>query len=167
MEDKLYCLSCGEKELASQNGHRYACASCEFQIYHNVASTVSLILKVGDEILFAKRARDPSKGMLDFPGGFVDPGESLEEALLREMSEELGWKPMRCEYLFSFPNTYFYADVLYNTADAFFLCELSVKPKIKANDDVASLIWIGLEEVPVAQLGFESMRRAVSKLASI
>ena len=57
-----------------------------------------------DEVLVAVRARNPGKGLLDLPGGFVDPGESLEVALYRELQEELGFDMagQLCRYLGSF-----------------------------------------------------------------
>lgn len=114
--------------------------------------------------MFAKRAREPSKGLLDFPGGFVDPGESLEEALAREMQEELGWVPDESRYLFSFANTYPYRGVVYNTADSMFVCEVAEKPRVQANDDVEELIWVSLGSLDRKLLAFKSMHKAVSAL---
>jgi len=44
----------------------------------------------GDEILLIRRGKEPWKGMLAFPGGFVDYGEDPEAAVLRELKEECG-----------------------------------------------------------------------------
>lgn len=153
--------------MVSENDHRYNCSSCEFQFYNNVAATVSVVMVCGREILFAKRGRNPSKGRLDFPGGFVDPGESLEEALLREMQEELRWQPKTYQYLFSFANTYPFAGVTYKTADAFFLCKVDSKPDLFARDDVASLVWSSIDDLDRSHLAFDSMSKAVAALSGM
>ena len=44
----------------------------------------------GDEVLLIRRGKEPWKGMLAFPGGFVDKGEDPEIAVLRELEEETG-----------------------------------------------------------------------------
>jgi 8-oxo-dGTP diphosphatase len=44
----------------------------------------------GDEVLLIRRGREPWKGMLAFPGGFVDSGEDPEVAVIRELKEECG-----------------------------------------------------------------------------
>lgn len=44
----------------------------------------------GDEVLLIRRGREPWKGMLAFPGGFVDKGEDPQHAVLRELEEECG-----------------------------------------------------------------------------
>ena len=44
----------------------------------------------GDEVLLIRRGKEPWKGMLAFPGGFVDKGEDPEVAVIRELKEECG-----------------------------------------------------------------------------
>lgn len=52
--------------------------------------TVDVVLTDGTCVLLIERAKDPYKGCLAFPGGRVDPGESLIEAAVRELAEEVG-----------------------------------------------------------------------------
>jgi len=47
------------------------------------------LLSYQDGILFTVRTKEPGLGQLNFPGGFVDHNESLEQALVREIHEEL------------------------------------------------------------------------------
>ena len=51
---------------------------------------VDAIVIDGDKILLVKRGKEPWKGMLAFPGGFVEQGEDPEVAVIRELKEECG-----------------------------------------------------------------------------
>lgn len=52
------------------------------------------ILQIREKVLLLERAVEPAEGMLDFPGGFIEPGESLEAGLVREIKEEIGLEPL-------------------------------------------------------------------------
>ncbi len=57
-----------------------------------IIPAVSVALRRGDKLLLVKRGREPSKGLHAFPGGRVEPGETLEAAAARELFEETGLK---------------------------------------------------------------------------
>ena len=126
---------------------------------------MAAVIRCQEELLFAVRAFEPRSGYLDFPGGFVDPNESLEEALFREIKEELNFTlTAKVQYLFSYPNAYQYETVTYHTVDSFFQITLSEKPHLIAADDVSEVRWIRLAELEPAQLAFASTRQAVRTL---
>jgi ADP-ribose pyrophosphatase YjhB (NUDIX family) len=82
------------------------------------------------------RKEAPKRGYLGLPGGFVGHGETLEEALGREIQEELNLAIKDFRYFGSFPNRYDYKRVTYFTIDALFICRAvslrSMKPRRKS-----------------------------------
>ena len=69
-----YCPRCGAPDLQHPHGRALHCPQCELTYYHNVAAAVAcIVLDDHGQILSVRRAREPAKGTLDLPGGFVDP----------------------------------------------------------------------------------------------
>lgn len=56
------------------------------------------IITQDEAILLIKKARGPYKGLLDLPGGSLEHGENVEDALVREIKEETGLDAMRVEW---------------------------------------------------------------------
>lgn len=135
MNDFNMCPRCGSKEIKNINNRQWKCPGCGFDLYNNVASAVGLVIKDREgKILLEKRAKEPRKGFLAFPGGFVDPDESAEEACVRECMEETGVKPVSLKYIASFPNTYEYKTITYKTCDMFFEAVLPENAELKAQE---------------------------------
>jgi ADP-ribose pyrophosphatase YjhB (NUDIX family) len=82
-------------------------------------------------VLFIRRAKEPRKGFLALPGGFVDPGESAEQATVRECKEETGLDIKDVKYAANFPNTYEYKTVCYSTCDIFFTARVDDPEKLE------------------------------------
>ena len=129
MENKFnLCPSCGSKNIRWLDGKKWLCSDCGFDLYCNVAAAVGIVLYDDfDNLLFEVRAKEPRKGFLCLPGGFVDPDESAEDAVVRECREELGAEVLGAEFLCSYPNTYVYKNIEYKTCDIFFKTKLSSK----------------------------------------
>ena len=113
----------------------------------------------------ATRGKEPEKGTLDLPGGFVDNEETAEEGMVREIKEETGLviDPEKIEYQFSIPNVYRYSGMDIHTLDLFFICHVDENAKVKAADDAANLQWVPLNEVYVERFGLRSIRQAVHR----
>ncbi|GAM76290.1 molybdopterin-guanine dinucleotide biosynthesis protein mobB [Vibrio ishigakensis] len=92
----MYCPKCGAETLMSEQSRKYSCSECDFLFFQNVAAATMAVVTQFNEgklwLLVATRAKDPGKGLYDLPGGFVDPDESAEQALERELLEEIGVK---------------------------------------------------------------------------
>ena len=141
-----FCPRCGSEEIKQVEVKSIQCSNCDFIYYHNLAAAVGAVIELDGKILLCKRGRDPEKGQLDFPGGFVEYNETLEVALKREIMEELGVKVCDINYFMSGINTYRYKDVDYPSVDAYFRCSVVDLKKLIAGDDVESFLWVSLYE---------------------
>jgi len=142
------------------------CANCGFTYYQNPrASTAAFILNARGELLVARRGKEPAKGTLDLPGGFVDNNENAEQGMVREILEETGLviDAGDIRYMFSIPNVYHYSGMDIHTLDLFFACHVPEDADIKAADDAAELMWLPLREVYVERFGLRSIREAVHR----
>jgi ADP-ribose pyrophosphatase YjhB (NUDIX family) len=131
-------------------------------LFFNAASAVAaLLLRDDGRALFIRRARDPAKGMLGMPGGFVDDGETAEDALTREVKEEVGLDLGELTYLSSHPNLYEYRSVTYATLDLFFTGRVDRPELAVALDAVERIEWLDPLAVDLEDIAFDSMRAAL------
>lgn len=161
-----YCPKCGSQDFDIHNALSRHCLNCGFTYYQNPrASTAAFILNDKNELLVARRAKEPAKGTLDLPGGFVDNEETAEQGMTREIKEETGLivHVNDVQYLFSIPNVYRYSGMDIHTLDLFFICHVGDDVVIKAADDAAELSWVPLREVYVERFGLRSIRQAVHR----
>lgn len=165
LEPFKYCPKCGSSNFAIHNFKSKKCENCGFVYYYNVSSSVAVIIKnKNDEILVATRAKEPAKGTYDLPGGFIDMEETAEEAVSREIMEETGLNVIDTKYLFSLPNKYLYSDFEIQTMDLFFECKVEEGVTPIAEDDVAKLDFIALDDLDPNQFGILSIKKAIQKL---
>lgn len=159
-----YCPKCGSAAFGENDEKSKRCADCGFVYYFNASSaTVALILNERGELLVGRRAKEPKKGTLDLPGGFVDCFETGEEGVAREVLEETGLEVVDAKYLFSLPNTYLYSGFLVHTLDQFFRCRVKDDSRLGAMDDVADAFWVPLQEVNPEEFGLDSVREGVKR----
>jgi ADP-ribose pyrophosphatase YjhB (NUDIX family) len=87
-----HCLACGtgleERFLPAEGRERLVCAGCGRVHYRNPLVVASTILEQDGRTLLLRRANPPRAGTWVFPGGFVELGETVEQAALRECLEE-------------------------------------------------------------------------------
>jgi mutator protein MutT len=159
-----FCPKCGSAHFEVRNAKAKQCADCGFVYYFNPSSaTVALILNEQNQLLVCRRAKDPQKGTLDLPGGFIDMDETGEEGVAREVKEETGLVVEQAQYLFSLPNLYPYKGFLVHTLDMFFLCKVKHTEQIQAMDDVSDTFFLPLSEIHVEDFGLLSIRKGLAR----
>ncbi len=120
------------------------CPHCqaEIPVFRNPVPTVDIIIEVGEEIVLIKRKNPPYGWAL--PGGFVDYGESYEQAALREAAEETGLTVQNLIqfHTYSDPNR----DPRQHTASTVFIGQAHDRPK--AGDDAAEARLFSAASLP-------------------
>ncbi|MDR0399326.1 MAG: NUDIX hydrolase [Treponema sp.] len=178
-----YCPSCAGAEIRFDGLHRYSCPACGFVFYQNTAAATGCVIRGKQGILLLVRGKEPARGKLDLPGGFVDPGEGALEGLVRELREEIGWVPEESPAggtlgilppgftLFaSFPNTYPYRGTIYHTCDMFFALnapELTDRDLRLQAGEIGGFRFVKPEEINMEDLAFDSTRRALGAYLAI
>lgn len=157
-----YCPECGSPHFLFNNEKSKRCADCGFVYYFNPSSaTVAFIVNERNELLVCRRGKEPAKGTLDLPGGFIDMNETGEEGIIREVREETGLKVECARYLFSLPNLYVYSGFTVHTLDMFFRCTVADMSHYKAMDDAADAFFLPLAVVHPDDFGLNSIRKGL------
>ena len=163
-----FCPACASQRLRNDNGRLWVCPDCGFEYFHNVATAAGIIIECDGSIVLLKRAKEPRRGRLGLPGGFIEPGESAEDGAIRECGEELGWTPRIIDFLASYPNVYRYHGIPYATCDLYFCAKATSLDIEKFKADPIEVSAIGLFPItalPWEQLAFGSLRRALAAFA--
>lgn len=148
-----FCPRCGSTGFLASSPKSFKCGDCGFHFFVNsAAAVVALIFNDKDEVLMTIRGLEPNKGTLDLPGGFVDPGESVEEALIREIKEELNLDITEFNFFVSFPNEYPFSGLTVYTTDLTFICKVKDLSQLKVADDVAGYKFMKVEHINLSEI---------------
>lgn len=159
-----FCPKCGSSRFKENNVKSKKCDDCGFVYYFNPSAAVVLFVTDSqNRLLLAERAKDPAKGMLDLPGGFVDMNETAEEAVVREIKEETGLSITEPRFCFSLPNIYRYSGFDVHTVDLFFEVAMEQIDTSHPADDVARLFLLSKEEIEVEKIGLRSIQEGVKR----
>jgi len=159
-----FCPRCGSPDFIFNPHRSFKCKDCGFHYYINSAAAVAaLIVNEKHELLLTVRAFEPNKGMLDLPGGFVDPGETAEETLIREIKEELNLDITDFSYFISFPNEYPFSGIVVHTIDLAFICKVKDFSDIRIADDVTGYIFVSKEDIDYSKIGGKSIKKIIKR----
>ena len=161
----MFCPKCGSKNFLQSTFKSYRCTDCSFHFFINAGAAVAgIITNVKKEVLFTIRKFEPKAGMLDLPGGFVDYEENAEDALKREIKEELGVNVTKLTYYKSLPNVYKYDGVTYHTLDLFYFCDVDSIENITVNDDVCGYVFEPIDKLDIERIGLHSPKQLITQL---
>ena len=154
-----FCPRCGgglsgQREKCQRPVH-FVCEACSFVIYADPKVSACAIPRLDGRIVLLRRGIEPAYGKWVFPGGFVDRGERVEDAAIRETKEEVNLD-VRVRRLL---NVYSYPDhpvvVIVYVADV-------IGGELGARDETLEARTFLPQEIPWPDLAFPSTRDALS-----
>lgn len=92
-----HCANCGEPSLVADGGWKRVCPACQAEHFPRTDPVVIMLAVCGERCMLGRQAIWPA-GMFSALAGFVEPGESLEEACARELAEEAALKTLSVRY---------------------------------------------------------------------
>lgn len=136
-----YCGRCGAEKRPHPNDRAMVCDDCGIHAYPRLSPSIIVLVHHGDEVLLARNHRFPA-GMYSTLAGFVEPGESIEQTVRREVKEEVGVTVGHLEYLGSqpwpFPNSLMLG----------FHAEFESGSIVCQEDEIADAQWFPVDNLP-------------------
>ena len=146
MKPFLYCPACAAELGETDDEGAKVCPKCDRTWYRNSSPTVGCTLVRDGKALVSRRGRDPEKGRLDIPGGFLLAGEEPLAGLKREIQEELGVEvDVQVGDCISMTPHKYGDEGDYVLALGFVARLVSGEPG--ASDDVDEVLWVSLDEL--------------------
>jgi len=137
LEVLKFCPKCSSPQFDISGERSLKCRACGFHLYINASAAVAALVTDGNgKLMMVARGVEPNYGKLDLPGGFVDHMESVEDALKRELFEELGMKVKSLKYISSAPNEYIFSGFSVFTVDMAFEVIPETIENLKPMDDI-------------------------------
>lgn len=144
-ENHRFCSRCGKPAKRSEKERMLYCDECGFQAYPTISPCVIVAVHDGERLLMTKYA---GRAYTNYAliAGFVEIGESLEQAVHREVKEEVGLKVKNIKYYQSQPWPFT------DTILAGFFAELEGDDTISLQEDELSLgVWLNRKDIPPAE----------------
>ncbi len=157
-----FCPKCGSSEFKVSGERSLKCDGCGFHFFINASAAVAaLVTNDTGKLMLVTRGVEPDYGKLDLPGGFVDPGETVENAVHRELKEELGLKIKSMRYLGSAPNEYIFSEYSVFTIDFAFEVIAESLENLKPMDDILDYRFYAENELNYENIPAPSMKQFV------
>ena len=149
-----FCGRCGTPTERRDGERARVCPSCGQTHYPRVAPVAMALVRRGRELLLARSPHFPP-GMMSALAGFVEPGESIEECLVREVREEVGIEVRNLRYFASqpwpFPHSLMVA----------FHCDYAGGDIVPQEGEIEAADWFTPEELPVLPHRLSIARRLI------
>lgn len=138
-----FCGHCGHAMERSKKERAMVCPHCNNTVYPRISPVVIVAVHNADKLLMARNLDHPDKSRLFLISGFVEIGESLEQAVHREVMEEAGVNIKNVKYFGSQP--WPFSDSLI----AGFTAELDGEPTLKIQEsEIEIATWVQREDIP-------------------
>ncbi len=154
-----YCPADGTKLGEPRPSGGTTCPHCGRSWYRNSAPAVGAVVVEDGRALVTVRAREPEKGRLDLPGGFLGVGEHPVDGLVREVREELGVQIEVLEPPILLATHTYGPDGQYVLAIGFRARIVAGEPD--PTDDVAEIRWVSPQELDSADFAWGHDQRMV------
>lgn len=150
-----FCSHCGEpvqlQVPEGDNRERHVCASCGTIHYQNPRIIAGCLPVFGDQVLLCRRAIEPRLGYWTLPAGFMENGESTEQAALRETLEE------SCAEV-EIRQLYTLTSILHvNQVQMIYLAKMDVA-EYGPSEESLEVRLFSEDEIPWDELAFETIR---------
>jgi NAD+ diphosphatase len=136
----LFCSRCGTPTRAERAGHARHCPACGYHSFPRLDPAIIVLAQDGDRALLGRQSSWPT-GRYSTIAGFVEPGESLEDAVRRELREETGITAGEITYHSSQPWPFPSSLMLGFTAEATFA------PPVLHDGELEDARWFTREEL--------------------
>lgn len=159
-----FCPKCGSPDFSVSGERSLKCGNCGFHFFINASAAVAALVNDGaGKLMLVTRGVEPDYGKLDLPGGFVDPGETVENAVRRELIEELGLKVKSMKYLGSAPNEYIFSAYSVFTIDFAFEVVAETLENLNPMDDILKYRFYAENEFDYDDIPAPSMKHFVKE----
>ncbi len=159
-----FCPRCGSAGFQKAGERSLKCPRCGFHFFLNAAAAVAALVADGEgRLMLTTRGVKPAYGMLDLPGGFIDPGESAENAVKRELKEELGLNVQSLQYMGSAPNEYIFSEYSVFTLDLAFRVTAETLEELQPMDDILDFGFYARDEIDFKQIPAPSIQLFVKQ----
>lgn len=136
-----FCSHCGKNTVAREKQFERLCRSCNVSFFPRISPSIIVLIHKNDHLVMARSPHFPS-GVYGLIAGFVEAGETLEEAVHREVQEEVGLKIKNIGYLGSQPWPFPDALMLAFTA------EYDSGEIIIDNEEIEDAGWYRYDDLP-------------------
>lgn len=135
-----FCSACGQKSAMAQAGWQRSCPACGAQHFPRTDPVVIMLITHGNRLLLGRNAQWP-EGMYSLLAGFVEPGETVEAAVRREVFEESGVRVGEVGFLASQPWP-FPASLMLGCRGAALSDAITLDP-----NELEDALWVSREEL--------------------